>query len=237
METRVTEVAPGVHQLTTHIADIDFSFNQILVTGEEPLLFHTGPRRLFPLVSAAVAKVLPVEDLRWIAFGHVEADECGAMNEWLAVSPEATVVQGMTGCMVSVNDLADRPPRPLVEGEVLDIGGHRLRWIDTPHVPHAWEAGVLYDETTKTLLCGDLFTHTGSYSPTTTGDIVGPAIAAEDLFHFSCLAPTSGATIRRLADLDIETLALMHGPAFTGDCSAALHDLATDIDKRIAAAS
>lgn len=236
METRVTEVAPGVHQLTTHIPDIDFSFNQLLVAGDEPLLFHAGPRQLFPLVSAAVARVLPVEDLRWIAFGHVESDECGAMNDWLAVSPQATVVQGMTGCMVSINDLADRPPRPLVDGEVLDVGGHLLRWIDTPHVPHGWEAGVLYDETTKTLLCGDLFTQTGSFAPTTAGDIVGPAIAAEDLFHYSSLAPTSGATIRRLAELDIDTLALMHGPAFTGDCSAALGDLASDIDTRVAAA-
>ena len=236
METRIAEVADGVHQLTTYVAEMDFSFNQYLITGDEPTLFHTGPRQMFPLVADAVATVTPVASLRWVSFGHVEADECGAMNEWLRAAPGATVVQSMTGCMVSLNDLADRPPRPLVDGEVLDIGGHRLRWIDTPHVPHAWEAGLLYDETTKTLFCGDLFTQTGSYVSLSSDDIMGPAIAGEDMFHSSSLAPTSGATVRRLAELDVATLALMHGPAFTGDCHTALHELADDYDKRIATA-
>jgi len=234
METRVTEVADGIHQLTTYIESMDFSFNQYVVTGEQPLLFHTGPRGLFPLVSDAVARVTPIETVRWLTFGHVEADECGSMNEWLAVAPQATVAQSVIGCMVSLSDLADREPRPLADGEVVDIGGHRVRWIDTPHVPHAWEAGVIYDETTRTLLCGDLFTHGGKYAASTDGDIMGPTIAAEDLFRYSSLAPTSGATARRLADLEIATLALMHGPAFTGDCRAALLDLADDFDKRIA---
>src|SRR4051794_13503782 len=160
METRVTEIADGIHQLTTYVPEADFSFNQYLVAADEPMLFHTGGRQLFPLVSAAAAAVVPLADLRWISFGHVESDECGSMNDWLAAAPQATVVQGMTGCMVSIADLADRAPRPLPSGEVLDIGGHRMRWIDTPHVPHAWEAGVLYDETTRTLFCGDLFTRT-----------------------------------------------------------------------------
>ena len=145
METRVAEVADGVHEFTTHITEIDFGFNQYLIGGAEPMLFHTGMRGLFPLVSDAVSRVVPLTSLRWLSFGHIEADECGAMNEFLAAAPEATVAQGMTGCMVSINDLADRPPRPLANGETLDIGGHRLRWIDTPHVPHAWEAGVLFD--------------------------------------------------------------------------------------------
>jgi flavorubredoxin len=236
METRIAEVADGVHQLTTHVAEMDFSFNQYLITGDEPLLFHTGPRQMFPLVSEAVAKVIPVASLRWVSFGHVEADECGSMNDWLRVAPEATVVQSMTGVMVSLNDLADRAPRPLADGEVLDIGGHRMRWIDTPHVPHAWEAGVLYDETTKTLFNGDLFTRTGSYVPLSSDDIMGPAIAGEDTFHASSLAPSSGATLRRLATLEVDTLALMHGSAFNGDCRTALLDLADDYDKRIAAA-
>ena len=199
-------------------------------------MFHTGPRQMFPLVSEAVARILPAESLRWITFGHVESDECGSMNDWLRIAPNATVAQSMIGCMVSLNDLADRAPRALGNGEVLDIGGHRMRWIDTPHVPHGWEAGVLYDETTRTLLCGDLFTQTGAYGATTTDDIVGPASAAEDMYSSFSLAPASGATIRGLADLDIDTLALMHGPAFTGDCSVALRDLADDIDKRMAAA-
>jgi flavorubredoxin len=234
METRVTEVAEGIYQLTTYVPEADFSFNQILVAGEEPLLFHTGPRQMFPLVSEAVAGILPAESLRWITFGHVESDECGSMNDWLGAAPQSTVAQSMTGCMVSLTDLADRAPRPLADGEVLDIGGHRMRWIDTPHVPHAWEAGLLYDETTRTLFCGDLFTRTGAYAPASTDDIMGPAIEAENIFRSSSLAPSSGATLRRLADLDVATLALMHGPTFSGDCREALLDLADDYDERIA---
>jgi flavorubredoxin len=158
------------------------------------------------------------------------------MNDWLGVAPQATVAQGVIGCMVSLNDLADRPPRPLADGEVLDVGGHRIRWIDMPHVPHAWENGIVYDETTRTLFCGDLFTQMGAYAPATSDDIVGPAITAEDVYHAWSLAPNSSATVRRLADLDIATLALMHGPAFSGDCRAALLDLADNFDKRIAEA-
>jgi flavorubredoxin len=236
METRLTEVADGVHQLTTHISEMDFSFNQYFVNGEEPLLFHTGGRGLFPLVSEAVGRVTPIDSLRWITFGHVEADECGSMNDWLGVAPQATVAQGVIGCMVSLNDLADRPPRPLADGEVLDVGGHRIRWIDMPHVPHAWENGIVYDETTRTLFCGDLFTQMGAYTAVADGDIVGPAIRAEDVYHAWSLAPNSGASVRRLAELDIATLALMHGPAYTGDCRAALLDLADNFDKRIAEA-
>jgi flavorubredoxin len=233
METRVTEIADGIHQLTTYVEPADFSFNQYLVCGDEPVLFHMGQRQMFPLVSGAAARILPLERMRWIACGHVEADECGSINEWLSVAPDATVVQGQVGCMVSLDDLADRPPRALTDGETLDIGGHLLRWIDTPHVPHAWEAGLLYDETTRTLMCGDLFTQTGAYSATTSADIVGPAMAAEDLFRASSLAPSSAGTVRRLAELSVQTLALMHGPAFTGDCREALHGLADDYDRRV----
>jgi flavorubredoxin len=236
METRITEVASDIYQLTTHVAEMNFGFNQYLVTGDEPLLFHTGPRQMFPLVSEAVARVMPVDQLRWISFGHVEADECGSMNNWLAVAPQSTVAQSTTGCMVSITDLADRAPRALADGEVLDIGGHRMRWIDTPHVPHAWEAGLLYDETTRTLFCGDLFTQTGDYEASSTADIVGPAGLAEDIFRSSSLAPSSSATVRRLAELDVAALALMHGPTFSGDCRSALLDLADDYDKRVAAA-
>ncbi len=232
METRSTEVADGIHQFTTHVEEADFSFNQYLVRGDESLLFHTGPRRMFPLVSAEVARLVPSEQLRWISFGHVESDECGAMNEWLAAAPNAEVAQGMIGCMVSLTDLADRAPRPLADGEVIDVGGHRLRWIDTPHVPHCWEAGLLYDETSRTLFCGDLFTHAGAYPASSDDDIVERAIVAEDLFSAWSLGPTSTATVRRLAELDVATLALMHGPAFTGDCRAALLALADDVDRR-----
>lgn len=236
METRVTEIADGIHQLTTVVPDAPVAFNQYLVTGEEPLLFHTGMRFLFPLVSQTVSRVIPVESLRWVSFGHVEADESGSMNDWLALAPQAAVAQSQIGCMVSLGDLADRPPRPLADGEHLDIGGHLLRWFDTPHVPHAWEAGVLYDATTRTLFCGDLFTRFGEYGPTSTDDIVGPAVEAEDTAPGSLsLHPASAATIRRLAALDVDTLAPMHAPAYTGDCQRALLDLADDFDRRIAA--
>jgi flavorubredoxin len=237
MQTRVTEIADGVHQLTTVVPDFPVAFNQYLINGDEPALFHTGLRSLFPLVSQAVSRVVPAESMRWVSFGHVEADESGSMNDWLALAPHATVVQSQIGCMVSLGDLADRPPRPLADGEHLDIGGHVLQWLDTPHVPHAWEAGLLYDSTTRTLFCGDLFTRFGEYEPITTDDIVGPAVEAEDTAPGSLsLHPSSAATIRRLAELDVGTLALMHGPAFTGDCRQALLDLADDFDRRTAAA-
>lgn len=238
METRVTEVADGVHQLTTVVPGAPIAFNQYLVTGEQPLLFHTGMRSLFPFVRDGVARVIPPESLRWLSFGHVEADESGSMNEWLALAPEATVVQGFIGCMVSIGDLADREPRALSDGEQLDLGGHVVQWFDTPHVPHAWEAGVLLDVTTKTLFCGDLFTWSGEYEPSTAGDLVGPAVDAEDEAPGSLsLHPASADAIRRLAELDVATLAPMHAPAFTGDCSAALRDLARDFDRRIEAFS
>ncbi len=237
MDIRTTEIAGGVHQLTTYLAEMDFGLNQFLITGDEPLLFHTGMRGMFPLVSEGGARIVPPDRLRWISFSHVEADECGSMNEWLAAAPGSTVVQGQTGCMVSLADLADRAPRPIAGGEILDIGGHRLRWIDTPHVPHSWDAGLLFDETSRTLFCSDLFTQMGNYPATTTDDIIGPAIAAEDDAPGSLsLHPSTGSIIRRLAELNVATLAPMHGPAFTGDCTRALIDIADDIDKRIAAA-
>jgi len=236
METRVAAVAEGVHQLATFFPGMNFGFKQYLITADEPLLFHTGMRGLFPLVSEAVSRVLPAESLRWVSFGHVEADESGSMNDWLALAPAATVVQSQIGCMVSIADLADRPPRPLADGEKLDIGGHVLQWIDTPHVPHAWEAGVLYDTTTRTLFCGDLFTRWGAYAAWTTDDIVGPAVQAEDDAPGSLsLHPSSSATIRRLAELDVDTLARMHGSTYNGDCRTALRELAGDYERRIAA--
>jgi flavorubredoxin len=236
METRIAEVADGIHQLTTHIAEIDFGLNQYLIGGDEPMLFHTGLRGLFPSVSQALSQVMPLDELRWVSFGHVEADECGALNDFLAAAPQATVAQGMIGCMVSIGDLADRPPRPLADGDVLDIGGHRMRWLDTPHVPHGWEAGVMFDESSSTLFCGDLFTRWGAYEPSTDDDIVGPALAADarDDFGSWSLRPTTGDVIRRLAELQPTTLALMHGPTFTGDGAAALRQLATAIDARLA---
>ena len=238
MDTRVTEVADGVHQLTTFVPDFPLGFNQYLIDADEPVLFHTGMRSLFPSVSAAVGTVVPAASVRWISFGHVEADESGAMNEWLALAPEATVVHGQTACMVSLWDLADRPPRPLDDGALLDVGGHVLQWIDTPHVPHGWESGLLFDTVTRTLFCGDLFTWFGDYGPLIADDLVGPAVAAEDAAPGSySLHPSSASIIRRLAALDVATLAPMHAPAFTGDCRAALLELADDVARRIEASA
>ena len=238
MQTRLAEIADGVYRLSTFVPEVGpdgLTFNQFLVLGDEPLMFHTGPRRMFPLVREAASRLIAPEGLRWITFGHFEADECGAMNEWLAVAPRAEVAHGQTGCDVSLNDMADRPPRPLADGEVVDLGGgKRVRYIDTPHTPHGWDAGVLYEESTRTLFCGDLFTQTGEADALTEGDIVGPAIAAEDIFGYSALNPDMGATIRGLAGLKPRTLALMHGPAFRGDGAAALAALADDYDRRVA---
>jgi len=229
MKTTTDEIADGVFRFSTLVPDVTpdgFSFNQFLVRAEEPLLFHTGPRAMFPLVAEAVSRVVPLDTIRWITFGHVEADECGSMNEWLAAAPRAQVAHGVVGVMVSLNDLADRPPRALQDGESLDLGGRRVRHIDTAHVPHGWESRLLFEETTRTLFCGDLFTHTGKGPAVTSGDIVGPAKAAEEIFHASCLTPTTGAVIRKLAEFAPTTLAVMHGSSFNGDVRRALHDLA-----------
>jgi flavorubredoxin len=229
MMTTTNEIADGIFRISTCVPDITldgFTFNQFLIKAEEPLLFHTGPRAMFRLIFEAVSRIVPIERLRWITFGHVEADECGSMNQWLAAAPRSEVAHGAVGVMVSLNDLADRPPRMLEDSEIIDLGGKRVRHIDTPHVPHGWEARVLFEEITRTLFCGDLFTHTGDGPALTAEDIVGPAKKAEELFHASCLAPNTGATIRKLADLSPKTLGLMHGSSFNGDSDRALRDLA-----------
>lgn len=240
MEPKISEIADGIYRISIHVAEIappaGFTFNQFLVLGDEPMMFHTGLRKMFGPNRAALARIIPPERLRWIAFGHFEADECGAMNEWLAAAPHATPAHGQTGCLVSLTDFADRSPRVLQDGEVVELGGKRVRFIDTPHTPHGWDAGVLYEETTGTLMCGDLFTQIGNDRALTDGDIVGPAIAAEDIFRYSSLNPAMGTTIRSLATLNPRTLALMHGPSFAGDGAAALHALADEYDRRVSVA-
>jgi flavorubredoxin len=233
MQTAIDEVTNGVYRLSTYIEEANFSFNQYLIDADQPLLFHCGMRSLFPLVSAAVAKVMPLMRLRWITFGHWEADESGAMNDWLTAAPQAQVAVGAIGCMLSVNDSALRPPRPLENDEGLDIGGKQIRYLATPHVPHCWDAGLIFEETTKTLFCGDLFTQIGKSSAVSEADLIGPALAAEDTFNATSLTPHTAPTIRRLATLQPAMLALMHGPAFRGDCERALHLLADAYDERL----
>jgi flavorubredoxin len=240
MTTKVDEIAPSIYRLSTLVPEIGptgFTFNQFLIDDDEPLLFHTGHRSMFPSVRDAIERVMPVHRLRWITFGHIESDECGAMNEFLTVAPRAQVAHGQLGCMVSLNEMADRPPRALADGEVLNLGVTRVRHIDTPHVPHGWDARVLFEETTATLLCGDLFTHLGDGPALTDTEIVGPAAEAEDLFGYSSLAPGTPATIERLAKLEPATLALMHGSSFSGDGAQALRDLAAAYGARLSAAA
>ena len=239
METHVDEITDRIYRLSTFVPDIGptgFTFNQFLVDADEPLLFHTGPRGMFPLISAAIATVLPIERLRWITFGHLEADECGAMNLFLAAAPNAQVAHGALGCMVSINDLADRAPRALGPDEVIDLGGKRIRNVETPHVPHGWDAHVLFEEATDTLLCGDLLSQVGQGPALSTGDLLDAAGQAEDMFGSTCLTPHTAPTIRRLADLKPHTLAIMHGSSYAGDSAKALLALADDYERRLAAA-
>ena len=234
MTTSVAEIAAGIYRISTFIPDLGprgFTFNQFLLDAEEPLLYHTGMRALFPVVSAEVDRIVGLQRLRWIAFSHVEADECGSMNEFLAAAPRAQVAHGMTGVMVSLNDLADRPPRALADGEVLDLGGRelrarRVRHVDTPHVPHNWEARVLFEEVTGTLFCGDLATQDGNGPAVTGDDLIELALAAEDLFHQTSLAPAVPTTLRTLAAIEPTTLAIMHGSSYRGDGGAQLRALA-----------
>lgn len=230
MHTTVDEIAPDVFRLSTTIAEVGptgFSFNQFVIRDDEPLLFHTGMRGLFPLVSEAVARVVPLASLRWISFGHVEADESGAVNQFLAAAPDAQVVHGELACEISLNDLCDRPPRAIDPDEVLDLGHHRLRFLPTPHVPHNWESGLWFDETTRTLLSGDLLSQAGGDRPAVvTDDLVPAALVAEELFHSTSGGPDLLPTLRRLADLDPTTIAVMHGSSFRGDGRTQLRSLA-----------
>ena len=227
--TNVHEVADGIYRISTPLAAVPggFSFNQYLIVDDEPTLFHTGLRKLFPVVREAVESVLPVERLRHVAFSHFESDECGALNNFLAVAPRAAAVCSRVAALVSVEDFADRPPRPLADGEVLETGRRRLRWFDAPHVPHGWETGFLFEETTKTLLCGDLFTQGGTGEiALTENDILGPSEAFRKPMDYFSHSSHAGAIIERMAAVEPRTLACMHGSAWSGDGAALLRQLA-----------
>ena len=226
----VDEVADGIYRISTYLPEVvgshGLTINQFLILADEPLLFHTGLRTTFPETRAAVARLLPVQRLRWLSFGHIEADECGAMNHYLAAAPQLVVTFGALGCRVSLEDMADRPPRALAPGEAIDLGGRRVVAVPTPHAPHNLEAQVLYEETTRTLLCGDLFTQLGRGPVVTTGSVIDAALDAEGVLCTTPPGDTMPRALEQLADLEPRTLAVMHGSSFEGDGGVALRELA-----------
>jgi len=228
--TNVNELADGIYRISTPVrfeGAGGFTFNQYLIADDEPLLFHTGPRKLFPVVRDAVASILPVVDLRYIAFSHVEADECGSLNEWLAAAPQSVPLCGAVAAMVSIDDLADRAPRALADGELLSLGRHAVRWFDTPHLPHGWDCGFLTEEHTATLLCGDLFTQGGADLPAVTeADILGPSEAFRRRMDYFSHTKNAGSMLEKLASTNPTTLACMHGSAWRGDGGELLRELA-----------
>ncbi|HET9207671.1 MAG TPA: MBL fold metallo-hydrolase [Burkholderiaceae bacterium] len=228
--TNVHQVADGIYRINTPIVlpgAMAFNFNQYLLVDDAPLLFHTGPRQLFPHVRQAVAAVMPVERLRYVGFSHVEADECGSINDWLRVAPQAQPLCGQVAALVSMNDLADRAPRALADGEALSLGRHEVQWFDAPHVPHGWECGFLMDRRTRTLFCGDLFTQGGDGAVAITeSDILGPSEAFRQPMDYYAHAPQTRAVLHKLAAAQPDTLACMHGSAWRGDGARLLRHLA-----------
>ena len=232
--TNVHEISEGIYRINTPLSVVPggFSFNQYLIVDDEPLLFHTGLRKLFPVVVEAVRSVMPAEQLRYVAFSHFEQDECGSLNEWLAVAPRATPVCSKVAAMTSINDLAIRPPRALADGEVLSLGKHEVRWFDTPHLPHAWECGFMMEERTRTLLCGDLFTQPGTGAAALTeSDILGPSEELRRGLDYFSHAKNTREMLDRLASAEPTTLACMHGSAWRGDGANLLRALADELDR------
>ncbi len=233
MDSTVTEIAPDVFRISTYHPKYKMQFNQFVVKDDEPLLFHTALRRMFPETRAAVARVVDPAAIRWIAYSHFEPDECGALNEWLAVAPRAQAVCNFVGKLVMLDDFADREARALADGEVLDLGRHRVRHLLTPHVPHCWDAGLLFDETERTLFCSDLFFHVGDPEPLTSADLAGRAkdsilkSRGGPMAHDVPFTADTVPTLHRLAELRPRRLAVMHGSSFEGDGAQALRDLAS----------
>ncbi|MBL8211782.1 MAG: MBL fold metallo-hydrolase [Bryobacterales bacterium] len=231
--TRIDEVAAGIYRICTPLDVIPggFTFNSYLIADEEPLLFHTGYKKLFPLTAEAVATVLPIDRLRWVGGSHFEADEFGALNEFLTAAPNATAFGAEVGVMTSLNDFGVRPAKPLAEGEVLTVGRHRLQWVNTPHVPHGWDCGVLFDHTTATLLCGDLFTQPGATAPPVTeSEILTASEQMRGMLDYYAHARATTPILERLASLQPSMLACQHGSAYRGDCAALLRELAGRIE-------
>jgi len=229
---RVDEIAPDIYRISLFIPEYNLQFNQFLVRDDEPLLFHTGTRRMFPEVREAVSTVIDPASLRWISYSHFEVDECGALNEWLEVAPSAQAACSEVGVIVNLGDFASRPPRALRRDETFETGRHRFRFLPTPHLPHGWDAGLLFDETTGTLFCSDLFHQAGDVEPLTESDVIGRtrAVLASyrggPLMDYMPYTPYAGRLLREIGELKPRTLAAMHGSSFTGDGARAIEDLA-----------
>ena len=240
MESNIMEIAPDIYRISTFHPDFGIQFNQFLIKDDEPFIMHTGMKKMFPVTREAIASLIEPARLRWIGFSHFESDECGALNEFLNIAPNAQAVCSVVGAMVSVNDFADRPARALADNEVFAIGSHRLKFLATPHLPHGWDAGLFFEERDKTLLCSDLFFHPGDPEPLTESDVVGRASTsiteglAGPLAKDMPYTPYTDATLRRLAELEPRTLALMHGTSFRGDGRRAILDLAGVIQEKLA---
>jgi flavorubredoxin len=232
MAANIYEIAPDVYRFSIYVPEINLAFNHFLVKDDEPLLFHTGSRAMFPALREMVAKVIDPATLRWIGFSHFETDECGALNQWLATAPNATPVHGMVGCLVNLNDFSDRAPRMLDPGDKITTGKYTYRFVHTPQLPHGWDAGVLFEETQRTLFCSDLFHQEFDVEPLTSSDILGRCRQVLSAYQQSPFAnyipytPETGRQLHAVADLNPKTLAIMHGSSYSGDGRKALHDLA-----------
>jgi flavorubredoxin len=232
----VTEISADFYRISTYVPAIDLQFNQFLVRDDEPLLFHTGMKGLFPAVREAVARVLDPAEIRWIGFSHFEADECGSLGEWQTIAPHATAICSFVGKVVSVDDVvAARPAKALTDGEQLVTGKYRFRFLQTPHVPHAWDAGLLYEETGGTLLCSDLFHQNGDVEPSITSDVVGRFkrtlldYQQGPLAFYMPYGANTERILQRLAALNPKTLAAMHGSTYVGDGQRAIQELSAVI--------
>ncbi len=230
--TTVTEIAPDIYRISTYFPEKNLQFNQFLVKDTEPLLYHTGPRRMFPIVRDAVATIIDPSQVRWIAFSHFEVDECGSLNEWLNIAPKSEPVCSLTGGKVNINDFATRPAHGMKHNEVLTTGKYRFRFLQTPHVPHGWDAGHFFEEVNRTLLCSDLFHQNGDVEPMTEEDVIERAkqtlveYQTGPLAYYMPYTPQTEGILQRLADLKPKRLATMHGSTFVGDGQRALRDLA-----------
>lgn len=231
--SNIFEIAPDVYRLSIHVPEINLGFNHFLVKDDEPLLFHTGSRAMFPALREMVAKVIDPAKLRWISFSHFETDECGALNKWLEVAPNATPVHGMIGCLVNLNDFSDRAPQLMNADDRLETGKYRFRFVHTPQIPHGWDAGVLFEETQRTLFCSDLFHQNGEVEPLTSSDVIGrcrQTLTEYEKSPFANYVPYTqhtGRQMQAVAELSPKTLAIMHGSSYSGDGKRAIQDLAS----------